>query len=154
VVRNEDNTENPLVGDWVGIPLSEAGFARSEAWDASVQSLPEWQCRPRGWAYIYRGPTPLGGTRLRIPPAESARACRPPLERPSVSTSTNGRTQDTNADPDFFADFAHPWLPFSVRDHRKVFMGSCSVCSADAVVNWQTDTRRKRSVTLDSGGQV
>src|SRR3954447_15992416 len=58
-VRNQDNSENPLVGDWVGIPLNEAGLARSEAWDASIQSLPEWQCRPHGWAYIYRGPTAL-----------------------------------------------------------------------------------------------
>ncbi len=58
-VRNQDNTENPLVGDWIGIPLNEAGLARSEAWDASIQSLPEWQCRPHGWAYIYRGPTAL-----------------------------------------------------------------------------------------------
>jgi hypothetical protein len=59
VVRNQDNTENPLLGDWVGIPLNEAGLARAEAWDASIQSLPEWQCRPHGWAYIYRGPTAL-----------------------------------------------------------------------------------------------
>src|SRR3954462_15508115 len=59
VVRNQDNSENPLVGDWVAIPMSEAGLARSEAWDASIQSLPEWQCRPHGWAYIYRGPTAL-----------------------------------------------------------------------------------------------
>ena len=27
--------------------------------DASIQSLPEWQCRPHGWAYISRGPTAL-----------------------------------------------------------------------------------------------
>jgi hypothetical protein len=58
-VRNQDNSENPRVGDWVGVPLNEAGLARSEAWDASIQSLPEWQCRPHGWAYIYRGPTAL-----------------------------------------------------------------------------------------------
>jgi len=58
-VRNQDNTENPLIGDWVGIPLNEAGLARAEAWDASIQSLPEWQCRPHGWAYISRGPTAL-----------------------------------------------------------------------------------------------
>ena len=31
-VRNQDNSENPLVGDWIGIPLNEAGLARSEAW--------------------------------------------------------------------------------------------------------------------------
>lgn len=58
-VRNQDNAENPSLGDYVGLPLSEAGFARAEAWDASIQSLPEWQCRPHGWAYIYRGPTAL-----------------------------------------------------------------------------------------------
>ena len=28
VVRNQDNSENLLVGDWVGIPLNEAGIAR------------------------------------------------------------------------------------------------------------------------------
>ena len=28
-VRNQDNSENPLIGDWVGIPLNEAGIARS-----------------------------------------------------------------------------------------------------------------------------
>src|SRR5438046_10681425 len=59
VVRNQDNSENPMIGDWIGLPLNEAGLARSEAWDASIQSLPEWQCRPHGWAYIYRGPTAL-----------------------------------------------------------------------------------------------
>ena len=58
-VRNQDNTEDPLVGDWTALPLSDAGPARAEAWDASIQSLPEWQCRPHGWAYIYRGPTAL-----------------------------------------------------------------------------------------------
>ena len=25
-VRNQDNSENPLVGDWIGIPLNEAGL--------------------------------------------------------------------------------------------------------------------------------
>src|SRR5438309_5919955 len=56
---NEDNVGNPYVGDWLGIPMSEASRARSEAWAASVQTLPEWQCRPHGFAYIYRGPSQL-----------------------------------------------------------------------------------------------
>ncbi len=59
VVRSMDNTENPWVGDWVGLPLNPDGVARAEGWDASLLSLPEYQCRPHGWAYIYRGPTQL-----------------------------------------------------------------------------------------------
>jgi len=59
VVRSMDNTENPWVGDWVGLPLNPDGLARAEGWDASLLSLPEYQCRPHGWAYIYRGPTQL-----------------------------------------------------------------------------------------------
>ncbi len=59
VVRSQDNTENPWVGDFFGLPLNKAGLERAEAWDASILSLPEYQCRPHGWAYIYRGPTQL-----------------------------------------------------------------------------------------------
>lgn len=59
VVRSMDNTENPWVGDFVGLPLSEAGRVRAESWDAALLSLPEYQCRPHGWAYISRGPTQL-----------------------------------------------------------------------------------------------
>ena len=59
VVRSMDNTENPWIGDWVGLPLNPDGLARAESWDASLLSLPEYQCRPHGWAYIYRGPTQM-----------------------------------------------------------------------------------------------
>jgi hypothetical protein len=59
VVRSMDNTENPWIGDFVGLPLKSEGLARAEGWDASLLSLPEYQCRPHGWAYIYRGPTQL-----------------------------------------------------------------------------------------------
>jgi hypothetical protein len=58
-VRSMDNVEDPWVGDWVGLPLNDAGRARAEGWDAALLSLPEYQCRPHGWAYIYRGPTQL-----------------------------------------------------------------------------------------------
>jgi hypothetical protein len=56
-VRSQDNSENPWVGDFFGLPLNADGLARAESWDASLLSLPEYQCRPHGWAYIYRGPT-------------------------------------------------------------------------------------------------
>ena len=59
VVRSMDNSEDPWVGDWVGLPLTTGGRLRAESWDAALLSLPEYQCRPHGWAYIYRGPTQL-----------------------------------------------------------------------------------------------
>jgi hypothetical protein len=33
-VRGEDNTGNPELGDWVGIPMNDAARLRSSAWDA------------------------------------------------------------------------------------------------------------------------
>jgi glyoxylase-like metal-dependent hydrolase (beta-lactamase superfamily II) len=58
-VQDEDNTGNPYLGEFVGIPMSDAGRTRAEIWDASIQTLPEWQCRPHGFAYISRGPSQL-----------------------------------------------------------------------------------------------
>jgi hypothetical protein len=59
VVRSQDNTDNPHLGEYVGIPLSREAIRRAEIWDASIQSLPEWQCRPHSGAYIKRGPSNL-----------------------------------------------------------------------------------------------
>jgi hypothetical protein len=58
-VRAEDSVGNPELGDWVGLPLNDAARLRSSAWDASIYTLPEWQCRPHGSAYISRGPSQL-----------------------------------------------------------------------------------------------
>jgi hypothetical protein len=56
-VQDEDNTGNPYVGEFLGIPMSRAGSLRAQAWDASLYTLPEWQCRPHGAKYISRGPS-------------------------------------------------------------------------------------------------
>ena len=45
-VQDEDNTGNPYVGEFLGIPMSRAGSLRAQAWNASLYTLPEWQCRP------------------------------------------------------------------------------------------------------------
>jgi hypothetical protein len=58
-VREEDNTGNTELGDWVGIPMNEAARLRAMAWVASIQTLPEWQCRPHAVSYISRGPSQL-----------------------------------------------------------------------------------------------
>ena len=56
VVLSQDNSDNPHLGEYVGIPLSREAIRRAEVWDASIQSLPEWQCRPHSGVYIKRGP--------------------------------------------------------------------------------------------------
>jgi hypothetical protein len=56
-VQDEDNTGNPYLGEWIGIPMSPASSLRSAAWSSSYMTLPEWQCRPHGAMYISRGPS-------------------------------------------------------------------------------------------------
>jgi hypothetical protein len=56
-VQDEDNTGNPYTGEFLGIPMSRAGALRAQAWNASLYTLPEWQCRPHGAMYINRGPS-------------------------------------------------------------------------------------------------
>ena len=58
-VPAQDNIDNPHLGEYVGIPLSQEAIRRAEVWDASIQSLPEWQCRPHSGVYIKRGPSNL-----------------------------------------------------------------------------------------------
>lgn len=58
----EDQPERvpgPELGDYLGIPINDAARMRAETWDASIQTLPEWQCRPHSADYIWRGPSNL-----------------------------------------------------------------------------------------------
>ena len=58
----EDQLERgpgPELGDYLGIPINDADRQRGDNWDASLQTLPEWQCRPHSADYIWRGPSAL-----------------------------------------------------------------------------------------------
>ena len=58
----EDQPERvpgPELGDYLGIPVNDAARMRADTWDASIQTLPEWQCRPHSADYIWRGPSNL-----------------------------------------------------------------------------------------------
>ena len=58
----EDQPERvpgPELGDFLGVPVNDAARLRAESWDASIQTLPEWQCRPHSADYIWRGPSNL-----------------------------------------------------------------------------------------------
>ncbi|MEQ1884154.1 MAG: hypothetical protein ABL967_03780 [Bryobacteraceae bacterium] len=57
---HEDQPERvpgPNVGDYLGLPINAAARMRANTWDASLLELPQWQCRPHGGDYIWRGPS-------------------------------------------------------------------------------------------------
>jgi hypothetical protein len=59
---HEDQPERvpgPELGDYLGLPINEAARLRADNWEASIQTLPEWQCRPHSADYIWRGPSQL-----------------------------------------------------------------------------------------------
>jgi hypothetical protein len=61
-IFDEDPTERvagPEIGDYLGLPINEAGRLRSDTWDARLQELPENQCRAHGSDYGWRGPSGL-----------------------------------------------------------------------------------------------
>ena len=58
----EDQPERvpgPELADYLGLPLNDAARLRGDSWEASMFTLPEWQCQPHGADYIWRGPSNL-----------------------------------------------------------------------------------------------
>ncbi len=49
----------PDVADYTGLPINDAGRAKSDSWDASVQTQLERQCIPHPSPYNLRGPATL-----------------------------------------------------------------------------------------------
>ena len=48
---HEDQPERlpgPDLGDYLGLPVNAAARMRADTWEASLLTLPEWQCRPHG----------------------------------------------------------------------------------------------------------
>ncbi len=59
---HEDQLERipgPELGDYLGLPITDAARLRADSWDASITTLPEWQCRPHPADYGTRGPADL-----------------------------------------------------------------------------------------------
>jgi hypothetical protein len=51
----EERIPGPAMGDYLGLPISDAARWRAESWDASLLSLPEHQCKPHPSTYGFRG---------------------------------------------------------------------------------------------------
>ena len=59
---HEDQPERlggPAVGDYAGLPINDAARAMADAWQASILSVPEHQCKPHPADYSPRGPANL-----------------------------------------------------------------------------------------------
>jgi len=58
LVADEDFIERvpgPNVGDYAGLPITNAARKRANTWDASLLTLPEHQCKPHPSTYGFRG---------------------------------------------------------------------------------------------------
>ncbi|HXH83413.1 MAG TPA: hypothetical protein VNN07_10840 [Candidatus Tectomicrobia bacterium] len=57
-IFHEDQVERvpgPEVGDYAGLPITEALRFKADSWDASLLTLPEHQCKPHPSIYGFRG---------------------------------------------------------------------------------------------------
>ncbi|HEY7335966.1 MAG TPA: MBL fold metallo-hydrolase [Bryobacteraceae bacterium] len=58
----EDQPERipgPEIGDYLGLPITDAARMRGDIWDASILTMPEHQCKPHPSDYGIRGPANL-----------------------------------------------------------------------------------------------
>ena len=54
-----DRGQGPEIGDYLGLPLNEAGIRKAESYSGSWLSVPEHQCTPHPAAYQLWGPNTL-----------------------------------------------------------------------------------------------
>jgi len=55
----EERVPGGELGEYFGIPLTDAARMRADTWDASLYGLREWQCRPHSADYIWRSVHPV-----------------------------------------------------------------------------------------------
>jgi hypothetical protein len=57
-IMHEDQVERapgPEIGDYLGLPINDAGRMRGETWDASLLTMEEHTCKPHPSTYGFRG---------------------------------------------------------------------------------------------------
>ena len=108
---HEDQPERgpgPALGDYLGIPVNEAGRQYADSWDASRLTLPEHQCRAHVSPYIYRGPIRVKITEEIDPSTQNVIAIRHFL-----STYAQERMIWLDGRPHPPEDAPHTWMGFS-----------------------------------------
>ena len=110
-IRHEDLPDRgPGVGlgDYTGIPLTDAARQWAESWDASRLTLPEHQCRVHVSPYIYRGPLNVRIWEEKDPKTQDVIAIKH-----YISTYEQTRTIWMDGRPHPPAYAPHTWMGFS-----------------------------------------
>lgn len=108
---HEDQPERipgPDVGDYAGLPITDAARTRALAWDAGILTMPEHQCKPHPSTYGFRG---VGNLRMW--------ADQDPATQQVIKINTHIQWQEQHRDiwmdgrphPPEYA--AHTWQGFS-----------------------------------------
>lgn len=108
---HEDQPERipgPELGDYLGLPITDAARQFAESWDPSRITIPEEQCRVHVSPYIYRGPLQMRISEVRDPNTQELIAIVH-----TISTYDQQRTiyMDGRPHPDELAP--HTWMGFS-----------------------------------------
>jgi len=111
---HEDQPERvggPPVGDYAGLPINDAARFMADAWEASILSVPEHQCKPHPADYSPRGPA-----NLRISKEVDTASQETIAYHTHISWQAPERTiwMDGRPHPDELA--AHTWQGFSTGE--------------------------------------
>jgi hypothetical protein len=111
---HEDQPERgpgPELGDYLGIPLNDAGRQYADSWDASRLTLPEHQCRAHVSPYIYRGPIQVRITDVIDPGTQQVIAVKHFLSTYAQERTIwlDGRSHPPEEAP-------HTWMGFSTGE--------------------------------------
>jgi len=101
----------PHVGDYIALPINDAARLRGDSWDASLHTLPEWQCRPHPSDYGSRGPADL-----RIWKDIDPQTQRVVAYHTHVSWQAQERTIWMDGRPHPPVDAPHTWQGFSTGE--------------------------------------
>ena len=110
-IRHEDLPDRgPGVGlgDYTGIPLTDAARQFAESWDAARLSMPQQQCRVHTSPYSYRGPL-----NLRIGAERDPRTQEVIAYKHYISTYEQTRTIWMDGRPHPLPYAPHTWMGFS-----------------------------------------
>jgi hypothetical protein len=112
----EDQTERgpgPELGDYLGLPISDAARQFADSWDPSRITLPEEQCRVHVSPYIYRGPLNLRIWEEKHPKTQNLIAIKH-----YISTYEQTRTIWMDGRPHPGPNAPHTWMGFSTGHYE------------------------------------